>query len=114
MSRGSRARADESAEGVNSAVALLGVGLSVAEASRRLAHQHRLSERQARRYVERARDRGPMKVPGPKQVLTVKLSGALVHRLKACARRQQRTFSSLVAEALEELLDRTSTGPPSG
>jgi DNA-binding transcriptional regulator LsrR (DeoR family) len=92
----------------------LGVGLSVAEASRRLAHQYRLSERQARRYVERARDRGPMKVPGPKQVLTVKLSGALVHRLKACARRQQRTFSSLVAEALEELLDKTSTGPPSG
>jgi CRISPR/Cas system CSM-associated protein Csm2 small subunit len=114
MSRVSRARADESAERVNSAVALQAIGLSVAEASRRLAHRHRLSERQARRYVERARDRGPMKVPGPKQVLTVKLSGALVHRLKACARRQQRTFSSLVAEALEELLDRTSTGPPSG
>jgi predicted transcriptional regulator len=55
-----------------------------------------------------------MKVCGPKQVLTVKLSGALVHRLKACARSQQRTFSSLVAEALEELLNRTSTGPPGG
>lgn len=112
MSRGSRARADESAGRVNSAVALLATGLSVAAASRQLAHQHQLSERQARRYVERARDRGPMKVCGPKQVLTVKLSGALVHRLKACARSQQRTFSSLVAEALEELLDRPSTGPP--
>ena len=114
MSRSSRARADESAERVNVAVVLLATGLTVAEASRQLAHQHQLSERQARRYVERARDRGPMKVPGPKQILTISLSGALVHRLKSCAQSQQRTFSSLVAEALEDLLNRTSTGPPGG
>jgi DNA-binding transcriptional regulator LsrR (DeoR family) len=60
-----------------------------AEAARRLSHRYRLSERQAWRYVEQARDQGPVEVPSPKVVFTVKLPVDL-----------------LVAQALKEFLDR--------
>src|SRR5918993_605506 len=60
-----RARADERAQRVNAAVALLAAGHDVAEAARRLAGRYGLSERQARRYVERARSGGQVQVPPP-------------------------------------------------
>src|ERR671910_813178 len=59
-----RARADERAQRVNAAVALLAAGHDVAEAARRLAGRYGLSERQARRYVERARSGGQVQGPG--------------------------------------------------
>lgn len=114
MSARPRACADESAQRVNAAVELLAAGLSVPEAARQLGQQHRISERQARRYVERARDAGPMEIPGPKQVFTVKLPDTLVGQLKAYARSNQCTFSALVAQAVEEFLGRRQTGPPGG
>src|SRR5262245_353753 len=109
-----RARADESARRVNAAVELLAAGLSVPEACRQLGQQHRISERQARRYVERARDLGPQEVVGPKEVFTVKLPGGIVRQLRAYAQSHQRTFSSLVAEALKEFLGGRPAGPPDG
>lgn len=101
-----RARADQYARRINAAAALLGRGLGVPEAARRLARQHRLSERQARRYVEQARAQGEVEVPNAKIVFTVKLPRAVAHRIRDQARRSGRTISALVAQALIEFLDR--------
>lgn len=114
MTPGKRARRDQVAQRINAAVELLASGLSGAEAIRRLADQHGISQRQARRYIERAGQRGPVEVPGPKQVFTVKLPSALVGRLRGYARASQRTLSSLVAQALEEFLGKSRADPRGG
>jgi DNA-binding transcriptional regulator LsrR (DeoR family) len=101
-----RARADERAQRVNAAVALLAAGHDVAEAARRLAGRYGLSERQARRYVDRARTGGQVEVPGPKVVFTVKLPATLARRVRRAARAGGQTISSLVTQALTEFLDR--------
>jgi hypothetical protein len=75
---GGRARGEEYAARVNAAAALLAAGTSVAEAARELAGRFGLSERQARRYVERAAAGGPVEAPQPTAVFTVKLSVQLV------------------------------------
>jgi transposase len=113
MSTGRKACADESARRINAAVELLAVGLSVPEAARQLGLQHRISERQARRYIDRARQMGAVEIPEPKLVFTVKLSGALVGRVRGYAQVRQRTLSSIVAQALEEFLGGRA-GPHSG
>jgi hypothetical protein len=109
-----RARADQSARRVNAAVELLASGAEVAEASRELARRHRISERQARRYVERARDRGPVEVPSAKIVFTVKLPIDLVRRVRQHARRSGQTIGAVVALALKELLERMVAGSRDG
>jgi len=109
-----RARADQSARRVNTAVELLASGCGVAEASRELARRHRISERQARRYVERARDRGPVEVPSAKIVFTVKLPIDLVRRVRQQARRSGQTIGAVVALALKELLERLGAGSRDG
>ena len=76
------------------------------EAARRLSRRYRLSERQAWRYVERARDQGTVEVPSPKVVFTVKLPTDLVRRVRRQARQSGETISALVAQALKEFLDR--------
>jgi DNA-binding transcriptional regulator LsrR (DeoR family) len=101
-----RARADERAQRVNAAVALLAAGHDVAEAARRLAGRYGLSERQARRYVERARHGGQVQVPGAMVVFTVKLPADLAGRIRSVARARRQTISALVAQALTEFLDR--------
>ena len=114
MTRGARARQDQYARRINDAVELLASGLSLPEVVRQLAERQEISERQARRYAERARDLGKVEVPGPKQVFTVKLPRDLVIHLKTYARVSQRTLSSLVTQALEEFLGRRETGPDGG
>jgi len=114
MAGDQRARADQAARRVNAAAKLLASGCDVAEASRRLAAQHRISERQARRYVERASERGPVEVPSAKAVFTVKLPIELVRRIRQQARRSGQTISALVALALTEFLDRLRAGPRDG
>ncbi|MGC8627083.1 MAG: ribbon-helix-helix protein, CopG family, partial [Acidimicrobiales bacterium] len=74
--------------------------------SRDLARRHRLSERQARRYVERARDEGAMELPGRKVVFTVKLPAALAKRVRRAAKATGHSISALVSEALSEFLER--------
>ena len=106
MAEGRRARAEQVAKRVNTATELLDSGAEVIEATRDLARRHRLSERQARRYVERARDEGAMEVPGRKVVFTVKLPEGLVRRVRRVARTTGQSISSLVTEAISEFLER--------
>ena len=110
MSEGRRARADQVAKRVNTAVELLGEDMTVMEATLALARRHRLSERQARRYVERARDEGAMEVATPKIVFTVKVPATLARRVRRAARATGQSISGLVTEALAEFLDRLDRG----
>ena len=114
MTGGHRARADQAARRVNAATELLAAGYDFAEAIRQLARRHRISERQARRYLERARDSGPVKVPSAKIVFTVKLSIDLVRRVRQQARRSGQTISAVVGLALTEFLDRLGVGSRDG
>jgi hypothetical protein len=109
-----RARADQAAQRVNAAVELLASGMEVPEATRQLARRYGLSERQAHRYVDRAVDQGVVEVPPLKVVFTVKLPSELVTRLRGYGRTSGRTLSSLVAEALQDFLDRRRAGPRGG
>src|SRR5215207_10262794 len=86
-----RARADERAQRVNAAAELLATGSPVAEAARELARRLGLSERQARRYVDRARTGGQVEVPGAKVVFTVKLPATLARRVRRAARAGRRS-----------------------
>src|SRR5216684_1517507 len=110
MVDGRRARADQVARRINTAAELLDSGLEVVEATAALARRHRLSERQARRYVERARDEGVMEVAGPKIVFTVKLPVTLARRVRRAARATGQSLSSLVSQAVGEFLDRQDRG----
>jgi mRNA degradation ribonuclease J1/J2 len=114
MSPGQRGTAGQYARRVNAAAQLLASGQSVAEAARELARRHAVSERQARRYAEAARDLGSREVPKPKVVFTVKLPVDLVRRLKRHTETNHRTLSSLVTQALEEFLARMPTGSRRG
>jgi hypothetical protein len=107
-----RARADERAQRVNTAAELLSAGMPVVQASRALADRYGLSERQARRYVERARQLGPVPVPTPTVVFTVKLPADLAHRVRTTAHARGQPISTLVTQALAEFLDRPNPGSP--
>ena len=99
-----RARADQYAQRVNAAAKLLATDTDSAELVRRLARRYRLSERQAWRYVEQARDQGTLEIPRPKVVFTVKLPTDLVRHVRRQAKRSEQTISALVAQALKEFL----------
>ncbi len=106
MAGSHRARADQYARRINAAAELRATGMDEAEAARRLSRRYRLSERQAWRYVEQARDQGSVEVPSPKEVFTVKLPVDLTRRIRRQAKRSGQTISALVAQALKEFLDR--------
>jgi predicted HicB family RNase H-like nuclease len=110
MPEGRRARADQVAKRVNTAADLLAGGMVVSDATLALARRHRLSQRQARRYVERARDQGVMEVAAPKVVFTVKLPATLARRVRRVARATGQSISALVSQALGEFLDRQDRG----
>jgi hypothetical protein len=110
MGDGRRARGEQVAKRVNTAVELLDGGMEVIEATRELARRYRLSERQARRYVERARDQGPMQIPGRKVVFTVKLPAVLARRIRRDARATGQSISAVVSQALSEFLERHHGG----
>ncbi len=112
MAGGRRAGGEEYAARVNVAAELLAAGADVADAVGELAGRFGLSQRQARRYVERAAADGPVQVPPATTVFTVKLPVPLVARVRAHARESGRTLSGLVAQALEEFLSRGRRGHP--
>ncbi len=114
MGEGRRARAEQRAQRVNAAARLLDAGVEVAEAARQLARRFGVSERQARRYAEQAGEQGRVAVPEPSVVFTVRLPAPLVDRLRAQARSSGRTLSSLVAQAVAELLERLRAGRAGG
>ena len=99
-----RVPAAESARRVNAAAALLAYGFRLPAATRRLARQFEVSERQARRYVERARNGGTVEVPDAKIVFTVKLAAPLVRAIRQHSRRTRQTISGVVAQALGDFL----------
>jgi hypothetical protein len=103
---GRRAGGGEYAARVNAAAELVEAGVPVAEAARELAGRFGCSQRQARRYVERAAAGGPVEAPQATTVFTVKLPVRLVARVRAHAAGSERTISSVVAQALEEFLSR--------
>ena len=110
MVDGRRARAEQVAKRVNTATDLLDEGMDVIEATRDVARRYRLSQRQARRYVERARDEGAMELPARKVVFTVKLPAVLARRVRRAAALTGQSISSLVSEALSEFLERHHGG----
>jgi DNA-binding transcriptional regulator LsrR (DeoR family) len=114
MPLGYKAPADEAARRINAAAELLASGMGVPEVTRDLARRYRLSERQAHRYVDRAVEHGAVEVPVAKVVFTVKLPRDLTERLRGYARVSGRTLSSLVAEAIQDFLDRGRAGPRGG
>jgi hypothetical protein len=107
-----RASAADHAAHVNAAAGLLESGVSAAEAALVLAGQLGCSQRQARRYVSQAAASGPVPVPEPGTVFTVRLPGRLAAAVREHARVSGRTISAVVAQALEEFLDRGRRNHP--
>jgi hypothetical protein len=103
---GDRVRAGEYAERINAAADLAQAGVPVAEAARELAARFGCSQRQARRYAERAARAGRVDVPQATSVFTVKLPAGLGAAVREHARASGRTISAVVAQALEEFLAR--------
>ncbi len=109
-----RARADQYAVRVNVAADLLATGLDMPKAMRRLAKRFGISERQARRYVEQARDLGEVDVPPRCSVFTTRIPQELIERLKDYAKRSGQTLSSIVSQAVGDFLDQVRAGPRRG
>ena len=99
-----RAGAAEHAAHVNEAAGLLEAGAPAADAARVLAGRLGCSQRQARRYVSQAADSGPVAVPEPGTVFTVRLPVRLAAAVREHARVSGATISAVVAQALEEFL----------
>src|SRR5216683_3753188 len=109
---GDRARAAEHAERVNAAAELAEGGVPAAEAARVLAGRFGCSVRQARRYVEQAAASGRVAVPEQAAVFTVKLPVRLAAAVREHAAVSGRTISAVVAQALEEFLERGRRNHP--
>jgi len=109
---GDRVRAGEYAERINAAADLAEAGVPVAEAARLLAGRFGCSQRQARRYAERAALAGRVDVPQATSVFTVKLPAGLGAAVRGHARASGRTISAVVAQALEEFLARSRREHP--
>ena len=107
-----RAGSAEYAERVNAAAELLAAGTAAAEAARVLASRLGCSVRQARRYVDQAAADGRVPVPEPGVVFTVKLPERLAAAVREHARASGRTISKVVAQALEEFLERGHRNHP--
>jgi methylphosphotriester-DNA--protein-cysteine methyltransferase len=103
---GRRADAGEYAERVNAAADLVDAGVGVAEAVRLLAARFGLSQRQARRYVERAADSGPVAAAQVTTVFTVKLPIEVAGQIRDYAKVSGQTISVVVSQALQEFLSR--------
>jgi hypothetical protein len=109
---GGRVRAGEYAERINAAADLAEAGVPVAEAARLLAGRFGCSQRQGRRYAERAALAGRVDVPQATSVFTVKLPAGLGAAVREHARASGRTISAVVAQALEEFLARSRREHP--
>jgi len=103
---GGRVDGVEHALRVNAAAELAAGGSQPVQAARLLAVRFEVSVRQARRYVDQAAAGGPVEVPEPAVVFTVKLPAGLAERVRAHARESGSSISALVARALLEFLSR--------
>jgi hypothetical protein len=109
---GGRVDGAEYARRVNAAAVLAGDGVPPAEATRLLAARFGVSVRQARRYVDQAAAGGPVQVPEPVVVFTVKLPASLAERVRTRAQESGSSISVLVARALIEFLSRGRRNHP--
>src|SRR5262249_59973732 len=89
-----------------------GAGGRAAEAGRGLGGRFGCWVRQARRYVDQAVAGGTVAVPEPGVVFTVKLPGRLAAAVREHAWESGRTISKVVAQALEEFLERGHRNHP--
>jgi DNA-binding SARP family transcriptional activator len=89
---------------VNAAAEILATGASAAEAAAEIARAERLSDRQARRYAERARDGGQVSRPHPKATFSVRVDAALLSSVREFAKAHQLGTSDVVSLALSEFL----------
>lgn len=105
-----RVDAVEYATRINAAVLLVEGGMAVAEATRVLAGEFGVSQRQARRYVDQAVAGGRVPVPERSVVFTVKLPAVLAERVRAHAQQSQTTISAVVTRALTEFVTRSRKG----
>ena len=80
--------------------------MPAAEAARVLAARFGCSQRQARRYAGQAAVSGRVLVPEAAAVFTVKLPVRLAAAVREHAAVSGRTISAVVAQALEEFLER--------
>lgn len=97
---------------VNAAVQLLVAGMAPAEAAGVVAQRFSVSVRQGRRYVDAA-GTGPVEVPEPNVVFTVKLPATLAAQVREHAHEHQVTISAAVARALTEFLNHAPRGQQS-
>ena len=79
-----------------------------------LASRFGCSQRQARRYAERAERAGRVDAPQATTVFTVKVPTGLAGAVREHARASGRTISAVVAQALEEFLARSRREHPRG
>jgi Ribbon-helix-helix protein, copG family len=107
-----RAGGGEYALRVNAAAELAEAGVPVAEAARELAGRFGCSQRQGRRYVDQAVASGRVGVPETATVFTVKLPVRLAAAVREHAQASGRTISAVVAQALEEFLERGRRNRP--
>jgi ribbon-helix-helix CopG family protein len=114
MSARRRVQADQYAQRVNRALALLR-RFPVPAALRAFVRRYPVSLRQARRYIEVAQ-RHPegVPVPEPTMAFTVKLPVGLVRRVRNRARSTGSSLSAFVTRALEDWLERVRPGPRGG
>jgi hypothetical protein len=106
-----RAGGGEHAERINAAADLAEAGVPAAEAARVLAGRFGCSVRQARRYAGQAAA-GRVPVPETAGVFTVKLPVRLAAAVREHAATSGRTISAVVAQALEEFLERGRRNHP--
>ena len=107
-----RAGGAERAERINAAAELAEAGVPAAEAARLLAARFGCSHRHARPYADQAAASGRVAVPEPAAVFTVKLPVRLAAAVREHAAASGRTISAVVAQALEEFLERGRRNNP--
>jgi len=101
----SRSTDIEHAIRINATLSLLHQKQGVAKTVQVLCRQFGISRRQAYRYIDIAecQENGVM-VPEPKKVFTVKLPLGLIKQIRQQARRNGRSISDIVIEALHYFL----------
>ena len=112
MSGRGRAGGGEHAERINAAAELAEAGVPAAEAARVLAGRFGCSLRQARRYADQGARSGRVPVPEAATVFTVKVPVRLAAAVREHAAASGRTISAVVAQALEEFLERGRRNHP--